>query len=59
MPLNDNVRLGVEFVMEKVAEIYLKHQPKKESSVQVDQIAGAVSEEPAKKSTVKKEPVFK
>lgn len=53
VPLNDNVRLGVEFVMEKVAEIYLKHQPKKESPVQAD--ATAVSEKSIKEVAVKKE----
>ena len=32
VPLNDNVKIGVEFVMEKVAEVYAKFHPKKDSA---------------------------
>jgi len=41
VPLNDNVKIGVEFVMEKVKDLYEKHQPKKELPVQADQPAPA------------------
>ena len=57
VPLNDNVRLGVEFIMGKVAEIYLKNQPKKEPSAQAeaDSTVNVVSEKPAKETAVMKE----
>ena len=55
VPLNDNVRLGVEFIIEKVAEVYLKYQPKKDLPVQADPTANAAVEKPAKEAAAKKE----
>lgn len=59
VPLNDNVKIGIEFVMEKVAELYRKYQLKPDtgSAVQAELLTETPKETQEEKAPAAAKPV--